>query len=549
MGPHLKCPAMVLLLAGLGPFFTESVAQLDHKLDELAVEEGRREYTSLIEETKYPRYGACWLEAIEYLHEGCRTLTDESQSRVALKFANCFLLKTGQIVYPCEDDQEIRDCTQHMSDKAYATFNNFFTHTRSLCQFLQSQKWQTMTEDVISRLSLTSAEVSHRVSETNERLKQSNELQGELLNKQKEAFQSLSKLHEEEERMQQHMQMFVIGFKEFRWQTSDEQRSIVLSLLDRLTKLQNFVLGEVSTFSTIVYYITAFVLCFFLTSTPRTAAARFWLYLILTGNAFLELSLSSYIIERGGDMGLDAQMVSDSRHYRVWLLRKAMLTVCSVVLGTLAYKFKDLNAVNHQLIRELYKQNEEIKKHLSSYISLVTAKPVEHGAAFRQQANRDWTDAVCGTDDSRDLDSDSDDSEAESDLTYYPAAIGWKDDNDSDDASYISEIDAEELSSIKANSSMPEEKDEADHPDISVVSKSPRRLKQTPKSTPCQRYNLRERRKDIDYSSNSSLAQESPGKFYHLIKQMEKRTQKTSSLLRQALMNQTLENAILSDED
>ena len=66
---------------------------------------------------------------------------------------------------------------------------------------------------------MTSAEVSHRVSVTNERLKQSNELQEELLDKQKEAFQSLSKLHEEEERMQQHMQMFVLGFKEFRWYT------------------------------------------------------------------------------------------------------------------------------------------------------------------------------------------------------------------------------------------------------------------------------------------------------------------------------------------
>ena len=49
-----------------------------------------------------------------------------------------------------------------------------------------------------------------------------------------------------------------------------------------LVKLQSLVLGEISGFYSIIYYVCAMVVAYVITSTARTSSARLWLFFIIT---------------------------------------------------------------------------------------------------------------------------------------------------------------------------------------------------------------------------------------------------------------------------
>lgn len=52
---------------------------------------GRMELLRVRSLAAQPRYGECWARALEHLDTGCRDLTSESQSRIALRFTLCHL--------------------------------------------------------------------------------------------------------------------------------------------------------------------------------------------------------------------------------------------------------------------------------------------------------------------------------------------------------------------------------------------------------------------------------------------------------------------------
>jgi len=76
-------------------------------------------------------------------------LTEDVQQSLALQFANCFLEKAGQKTYPCNEVSDIRKCFDGISDRAFTAYTSFFTHTQSICYFLQAQVWQVKTEKVV----------------------------------------------------------------------------------------------------------------------------------------------------------------------------------------------------------------------------------------------------------------------------------------------------------------------------------------------------------------------------------------------------------------
>ena len=119
--------------------------------DETQIQEGKLNYDLIVRDSKMPRYGTCWKEALAELERGCKQLTDDVQSRLALHFANCFLAKAGFDIYPCDHDQEISECLKKMTSNGFTAYTNFFTHTQSMCYFLQTQIWQEETEGTIGR--------------------------------------------------------------------------------------------------------------------------------------------------------------------------------------------------------------------------------------------------------------------------------------------------------------------------------------------------------------------------------------------------------------
>ena len=92
-----------------------------------AIESGRFEYELAERYSQMPKFGNCWTRALQELKIGCKSLTDELQSRMALNFANCFLEQAGQKTYPCEASQSMSDCLTGVDSNAFSAYSNFFT--------------------------------------------------------------------------------------------------------------------------------------------------------------------------------------------------------------------------------------------------------------------------------------------------------------------------------------------------------------------------------------------------------------------------------------
>jgi hypothetical protein len=145
--------------------------------------------------------------------------------------------------------------------------------------------------------------------------------------------------------------------KEFRTSTL-EQKRILFEVFDRLTSLQAWAIGEISWFDTIVFYITSIIVSYVVTATPRTQEARIWIFLIITVNAVIERIVVRQFLQD------DVEHLNKTLYWWIWQCRKVMLTVCVLWIGVAVYQYCDYNAVNHQLLIQIRKQNAEVIHHL-----------------------------------------------------------------------------------------------------------------------------------------------------------------------------------------
>lgn len=100
-----------------------------------------------------PKYGPCWKASLEHLNEGCRYLSEDTQSDIALHITNCFLEMSGHETYNCELDKKpnLRGiCINGMTDRAFNVYTEFYTHTQNICWFLRGQIWhETIAENTL----------------------------------------------------------------------------------------------------------------------------------------------------------------------------------------------------------------------------------------------------------------------------------------------------------------------------------------------------------------------------------------------------------------
>lgn len=97
--------------------------------------------------------------------------------------------------------------------------------------------------------------------------------------------------------------------------STSEQRNLIFEVFDRLSKLQNLVLGEVSGFYSLIFYPTALLTAYLLTSTARTSGARFWLFVILGSSLACERCIVYFTISDGSGY-LPADEASVKLFYR-----------------------------------------------------------------------------------------------------------------------------------------------------------------------------------------------------------------------------------------
>jgi len=259
--------------------------------DESRYEHGK---AKLVELRRYTgtRYGPCWTAALQSLEDGCRQLTEDVQHDLALKFVECFLLKTGREIEPCEYADKA-DCTRRMSSEIFSAYTEFFTHTQSICFYLQASEWQISTGETIDRLTDSSASVV-------EKLESADGLQHELLRKQNDSLHIQQNLLEGSVDLRQSLESSKDDVKammqEFQTAVSEQKKlkGLVFEVFSRVQSLQSLVLGEFAGFYSLIFYALAIVIVYVLTSTPRTSGARFWLFLVLTMNFAIELILAKY---------------------------------------------------------------------------------------------------------------------------------------------------------------------------------------------------------------------------------------------------------------
>jgi hypothetical protein len=291
----------------------------------------------------------CWKGAVARLDAGCRALSDVSQSKLAIAFTNCHLAKSGKPTYPCTEKDSIADCTRDMDIIAFQAYTEFFTHTGHICFFLQSQLWQEKTELAVSRLTENSETVSNNLQESLNYHKQLIEYEKLSLDNQQVLLTADKELKDLTEKLQ-------TSFREMN-QTSSEVFGDLFSWLKKIAAFQSLALGEFMSIKTILFYSTAIILAYVLTTTPRTSEARFWIYAILVMTFGLErLFLSVFL---GGTDGSSTGV--ETLHWLYWWLRNGSVVLCLTVLVYQACIYRDYSRENYQLLNYIKEKMERFE--------------------------------------------------------------------------------------------------------------------------------------------------------------------------------------------
>lgn len=254
--------------------------------------------SKLEEFTANAKSSDCWRKAVEGIEKRCKSLGDIEQSYLAIDFTNCHMSKSGRKIYSCSrETQSIEQCTGSMDDTTYLAYTSFFTHTTNICFYVKSEIWQHRTENTISKLSRTSQDVAEQLEESAER-------QFLVLEKQNVSLENQKEIISNEIHLSETLRNSTLNAKkafEDMKQNALEQKALFSETFDgffksveKVRKLQSMILGEFISLQSVAFYIAAVCSCYFLTSTPRTAAARLPLFIGLFVLMFIERLMTSW---------------------------------------------------------------------------------------------------------------------------------------------------------------------------------------------------------------------------------------------------------------
>ncbi|XP_078597051.1 uncharacterized protein LOC144873511 isoform X1 [Branchiostoma floridae x Branchiostoma japonicum] len=318
-------------------------------------EKGRTQLAEIRKRSEDPRYGRCWTTALARVESGCKSLTDDQQSRMAIAFANCHLAKSGKRDYECKPGQTIQECTQDMDDLAFSTYTEFFTHTQNICFFLQNQVWQENTERTVSMLADNSDKVAHKLEVTAEMQEMVIARQNASLKKQEDILRHEEALRKTLKSSTENVQAAFDQMK----QSAREQRALFGEVFGRIEDLQAMVLGEFTGFYTLVFITLSAIIIYMLTSTPRTSSARFWMFLVLLLNAGMERLIANRTV-----LDSEGQNATELVYERLWFCRKFFCMVAMTVLAVCSYRYKDYNKINNDLLLKIEQQNQQLQNAL-----------------------------------------------------------------------------------------------------------------------------------------------------------------------------------------
>lgn len=276
--------------------------------------------SKLEEFTAHAKSSDCWRKAVEGIEKRCKSLGDIEQSYLAIDFTNCHMSKSGRKIYSCSrETQSIEQCTGSMDDTTYLAYTTFFTHTANICFYVKSEMWQQRTEDTISKLSRTSQDVAEQLDKSAER-------QFLVLEKQNVSLENQKEIISNEIHLSETLRNSTLNAKrafEDMKQNALEQKALFSETFDgffksveKVRELQSMILGEFISLQSVAFYIAAVCTCYFLTSTPRTAAARLPLFVGLFVLMFIERLVTSW--------GVKDTQSTDTVRVFIWFIDQAV---------------------------------------------------------------------------------------------------------------------------------------------------------------------------------------------------------------------------------
>ncbi|XP_074538102.1 uncharacterized protein LOC141799688 isoform X2 [Halichoeres trimaculatus] len=319
-------------------------------------ERGKMELRRVRSLAAQPRFGECWARALDHLDSGCRDLTSESQSRIALGFTLCHLSSSGRDVPSCPEGSEVSRCTGAMDSVAFNTFTEFFTHTHSMCHFLQSEAWQSRAESTMYRLTESSAGVVEQLQSTQQMAEDLIEAQSAALQAQQEILNNGEELRVT---LRDSTQGLRAVFSELS-SVSREQQVALSELFNRVSFLQSFLMMEAHSLSSCCYNAAALCASFLITSTQRSSRARLFLLSLVCLNFYLERKIYLSVINSDHPEHTHMELVS----VYVSMCRRVMVCVAVCVLLCVCVRYRDPVQQSLQVLQQLRETQRSLQEAL-----------------------------------------------------------------------------------------------------------------------------------------------------------------------------------------
>ncbi|XP_040908619.1 uncharacterized protein LOC121191518 [Toxotes jaculatrix] len=319
-------------------------------------ERGRMELRRVQSLVSQPRYGECWARALEHLDTRCKDMTSESQSQIALRFTHCHLSSSGRDFPSCPEGSEVSRCTGGMDAVAFSTYTEFFTHTHSICQFLQSEAWQSRAENTMHRLTESSAGVA-------EQLQSTRQMAEELMEAQSSALQAQQELLNNGEELRLTLKDSTQGLRAVFSELSSvsrEQQVALSELFNRVSFLQSFLMMEAHSLSSCCYNAAALCTSFLLTSTQRSSRARLVLLGLVCLNFYLERKIYQFVMSSDHPEHRHMELVS----VYVSVLRRFMVCVGVCVLLCVCVRYRDPVQQSLQVLQQLRETQRSLQEAL-----------------------------------------------------------------------------------------------------------------------------------------------------------------------------------------
>ncbi|XP_076263711.1 uncharacterized protein LOC143198410 [Rhynchophorus ferrugineus] len=303
------------------------------------MEQGRAQYQVIKERGTLPKYGPCWKAALDDLNEGCRYLSEDTQSDIAMRITNCFLEMSGHETYNCEHDKKEnlrRICINSMTDRAFNVYTEFYTHTQNICWFLRGQIWhETIAENTLK---------------VGKQLELSAKKQEDLIKIQKESIELQEKMMKQGRYLENVLKDVYV---------STQSHKEIIEILSRsITNLQSWIVGEISWIDSIIFNVFAMFLIFMVTSSRRTISVRLPLFFLLFLNLLTERLICSLYTKHQDKH--DTRNLYSNLYDFVWYSRYAFTFLGAIVIVYSIIMFKDVVQYNMTLLNTIQKQNSKI---------------------------------------------------------------------------------------------------------------------------------------------------------------------------------------------